>query len=100
MMSDSAFHLFVETVSLLGVAGGLSLYRRAIAQLEGRPICDEFHEAYGRKLIAAGVEVVTTRTNATIHDFVMLNALVEAAPTCAAVTQAVDFLKCALAPTP
>ena len=23
MMSDSAFHLFVETVSLLGVAGGL-----------------------------------------------------------------------------
>ena len=49
-------------------------------------------EAYGRKLIGAGVEVVTTRYNPTIHDFVMLNALAEAAPTRAAVAQAVDFL--------
>jgi hypothetical protein len=32
-------------------------------------------EAYGRKLIEAEVEIVTTRYNATIHDFVMLNAL-------------------------
>src|SRR5262245_55141472 len=55
-------------------------------------------EAYGRKLIEAGVEVVTTRYNATIHDFVMLNALAAAAPTRAAVTQAVDFLKTVLAP--
>jgi acetyl esterase len=55
-------------------------------------------EAYGRKLIKAGVEVVTTRYNATIHDFVMLNALAEAAPTRAAVTQALDFLKEVLAP--
>ena len=38
-------------------------------------------EAYGHKLIEAGVEVVTTRYNATIHDFVMLNGLAEAAPT-------------------
>jgi acetyl esterase/lipase len=37
-------------------------------------------EAYDRKLIQAGVEVVTT----TIHDFVMLNALAEAPPTRAA----------------
>src|SRR5207248_10450189 len=36
-------------------------------------------EAYGHKLIEAGVEVVTTRYNATIHDFVMLNGLAEAA---------------------
>jgi acetyl esterase len=50
-------------------------------------------EAYGRKLIGAGVEVVTTRYNGTIHDFVMLNALAQAAPTRAAVTQAVAFLK-------
>ncbi len=57
-------------------------------------------EAYGHKLIEAGVEVVTTRYNATIHDFVMLNGLAEAAPTRAAVTQAVDFLKNALAPKP
>ena len=50
-------------------------------------------EADGRKLIGAGVEVVTTRYNATIHDFVMLNALAQAVPTRAAVMQAVAFLK-------
>jgi acetyl esterase len=57
-------------------------------------------EAYGRKLIEAGVEVVTTRYNATIHDFLMPNALAEAAPTRAAVAQAVDFLQSVLAPNP
>ena len=57
-------------------------------------------EAYGRKLIEAGVQVVTTRYNVTIHDFVMLNALAEAAPTRAALNQAVDFLKGVLAPKP
>jgi acetyl esterase len=57
-------------------------------------------EAYGRKLIGAGVEVVTTRYNAAIHDFVMLNALAQAAPTRAAVAQAVDFLKSVLVPKP
>ncbi len=50
-------------------------------------------EAYGRKLIEAGVEVVATRYNGTIHDFVMLNALADAAPTRAAILQAIDFLK-------
>ena len=55
-------------------------------------------EAYGHKLIDAGVEVLTTRYNATIHDFVLLNALAEDAPTRAAVTQAVHFLKTVPAP--
>jgi acetyl esterase len=54
-------------------------------------------EAYGRRLIQAGVEVVTTRYNATIHDFVLLNALGNSAPTRAALAQAVDFLKNVLA---
>ena len=48
-------------------------------------------EADGRKLIGAEVEVVTTRYNATIHDFVMLN--VQAAPSRPAVMQAIAFLK-------
>jgi len=73
------------------------LPRALIITAENDVLRDE-GEAYGRKLIEAGVEVVTTRYNATIHDFVMLNALAEAAPTRAAVTQAVDFLKCVLAP--
>jgi acetyl esterase len=55
-------------------------------------------EAYGHKLIEAGIEVVTTRYNATIHDFVLLNALAHAAPTRAALAQAIVFLKSILAP--
>jgi acetyl esterase len=55
-------------------------------------------EAYGRKLIEVGAEAVTTRYNDTIHHFVMLSALAEAAPTRAAVSQAEDFLNSVLAP--
>jgi acetyl esterase len=73
------------------------LPRALIITAENDVLRDE-GEAYGRKLIEAGVEVVTTRYNATIHDFVMLNALAKAAPTRAAVMQAVDFLKSVLAP--
>lgn len=73
------------------------LPRALIITAENDVLRDE-GEAYGRKLIEAGVEVVTARYNGTIHDFVMLNALSEAAPTRAAVIQAVDFLKRVLAP--
>jgi len=68
------------------------LPRALIITAENDVLRDE-GEAYGRKLIEAGVEVVVARYNATIHDFVMLNALADAAPTRAAITQAVDFLK-------
>ncbi len=50
-------------------------------------------EAYGRRLIAAGVDVVTTRYNATIHDFMLLNALAESAPSRMALSQAAGFLR-------
>jgi acetyl esterase/lipase len=73
------------------------LPRALIITAENDVLRDE-GEAYGRKLIEAGVEVVAPRYNATIHDFVMLNALAEAAPTRAAVAQAIDFLKSVLAP--
>ncbi len=75
------------------------LPRALIITAENDVLRDE-GEAYGRKLIEAGVEVATTRYNATIHDFLMLNALAEAAPTRAAVAQAVDFLQSVLAPKP
>jgi acetyl esterase/lipase len=74
------------------------LPRTLIITAENDVLRDE-GEAYGRRLIEAGVEVVTTRYNATIHDFVLLNALATAAPTRAALTQAVDFLKSVLAPS-
>ena len=72
------------------------LPRALIITAENDVLRDE-GEAYGRKLIGAGVEVVTTRYNATIHDFVMLNALAHAAPARAAVNEAVYFLKSVLA---
>jgi acetyl esterase len=71
------------------------LPRALIITAENDVLRDE-GEGYGRKLIEAGVEVVTTRYNATIHDFVMLNALAQAAPTRAAVAQAVGFLNSVL----
>ncbi len=45
-------------------------------------------EAYARKLSEAGVRTTSIRFNGTIHDFVMLNALAESTPTCAAMAQA------------
>lgn len=69
-----------------------SLPRTLIITSENDVLRDE-GEAYGRKLIDAGVEVVTARYNATIHDFAMLNALAQSAPARAAVAQSVDFLK-------
>jgi acetyl esterase len=68
------------------------LPRALIISAENDILRDE-GEAYGRRLIEAGVEVVMTRYNATIHDFVMLNALAKAAPTRSAIMQAIGFLK-------
>jgi acetyl esterase len=45
-------------------------------------------EAYGQKLDAAGVEVVTLRFNGVIHDFGMLNGLAEIPQTKALILQA------------
>ncbi|OBI23470.1 esterase [Mycobacterium sp. E2327] len=50
-------------------------------------------EAYARKLTAAGVRCTSVRYNATIHDFMMLNALRETAAAKAAITQAIHVLR-------
>jgi acetyl esterase len=57
-------------------------------------------EEYGRKLMMSGAKVVTTRYIGTIHDFAMLNQLADAAPTRAAIAQAIDFLRSALSEAP
>jgi len=54
-------------------------------------------EAYARKLIEAGVRVTALRCLGIIHDFVMLNALAETPATRAAIAQANDMLRSALA---
>jgi acetyl esterase len=54
-------------------------------------------EAYARKLAAAGVRVISTRYNGTIHDFVLLNALADTPAVRGALAQAVTSLRSALA---
>lgn len=54
-------------------------------------------EAYGRKLIEAGVRTTLVRYDATIHDFMMLNPLRTSAASTAAIAQAVQTLRQAFA---
>jgi acetyl esterase len=77
--------------------------RASLDQLRGLPVAtvivaendllrDE-GEAYGRRLIEAGVPVAVTRYNGTIHDFVMLNALAGSEPARAAIAQGAARLR-------
>ncbi|MFC8683144.1 alpha/beta hydrolase [Microbacterium ureisolvens] len=50
-------------------------------------------EAYGRKLIEAGVSTTLVRYDATIHDFMMLNPLRPSAASTAAIEQAIHILR-------
>lgn len=75
----------------------------SIEQLQGLPpallIIDENDvlrdegETYGRKLAKAGVNVIATRYNGTIHDFMMLNPIAKTPAARGAIMQAVGFLR-------
>lgn len=77
--------------------------RASEAQLKGLPpalievaqfdVLRDEGEAYGRKLDAAGVEAATVRYDGTIHDFGLLNALANDAPTKAALRAMANELK-------
>jgi acetyl esterase len=79
--------------------------RATIKQLSGLPaatiivaendLLRDEGEAYGRRLIEAGVPVATTRFNGTMHDFVMLNPLAASEPARAAIAQGAARLRSA-----
>jgi len=81
--------------------------RATIGQLKGLPpalievaqfdVLRDEGEAYGRKLDAAGVDAATVRYNGTIHDFGLLNALADDAPTKAALKAMAGELRSRLA---
>jgi len=54
-------------------------------------------EAYSRKLREAGVDVTATRYEGVVHDFMMVDALRSTNAANAAIQQAIDYLKEALA---
>jgi len=68
----------------------------ALVVVDGDVLRDE-GEAYADKLTEAGVRVTSVRYNETIHDFAMLNPLASTPATRAAIRQAIDALKSALA---
>jgi acetyl esterase len=84
-----AWPLRASTEELRGLPDALIIVDDDILRSEG--------EAYAAKLIEAGVRVTSVRYNATIHDFVMLNPLANTPATRAAIQQAIDMLKAALA---
>ena len=81
--------------------------RASIEQLAGLPkalvitgeadVLRDEGEAYANKLRRAGIPVTAVRYQGIIHDFMMLNALRSTNAAEAAIGQAVDFLKNALA---
>lgn len=68
----------------------------ALIQVAESDVLRDEGEAYGRKLDAAGDEVTTVRYDGTIHDFGLLNALANDAPTKTAIKQLADELKARL----
>jgi acetyl esterase len=84
----------------------VSPLQASLDQLKGLPparvingendvLCDE-GEAYAHKLLEAGVRVTAVRYHATIHDFVMLNAITDDPAPRGAIEQASNMLKKAL----
>lgn len=68
----------------------------ALVIVDGDVLRDE-GEAYADKLMEAGARVTSVRYNETIHDFAMLNPLASTPAARAAIQQAIDALKIALA---
>ena len=65
----------------------------ALVQVAQFDVLRDEGEAYGRKLDAAGDDATTVRYDGTIHDFGLLNALADDAPTKTAIKQLANELQ-------
>jgi acetyl esterase len=66
---------------------------RTLLLVDENDVLRDEGEAYGRKLIEAGVKVTSLRYNGTIHDFMMLNAIAGTPPVRAAIGVANGYLR-------
>jgi acetyl esterase len=105
LTADSA-KFFFTAEGLTGKESDAYPLRASVDELRGLPdalivvdddILRSEGEAYADKLAQAAVRVTSVRYNGTIHDFVMLNPLANTPAVRAAVQQAIDMLKIALA---
>jgi acetyl esterase len=70
---------------------------RALVITDEADVLRDEGEAYSRKLREAGVDVTATRYEGVVHDFMMVNALRSTNGAGAAIRQAIDYVKEALA---
>jgi acetyl esterase len=68
----------------------------AMIMVSGDDVLRDEGEAYAQKLMHAGVKVACSRHNATIHDFVMINAIAGSPQVRGAIAQGVAALRAAL----
>ncbi|MFZ6648465.1 alpha/beta hydrolase [Undibacterium sp. TJN25] len=86
----------IHVSPLLATPGQLHGLPPALIITAEKDVLRDEGEAYGRKLDAAGVPVVTARYNGMIHDFGLLNVVSNVPATRAALHQAAEELKARL----
>ncbi|MQP64410.1 alpha/beta hydrolase fold domain-containing protein [Niveispirillum sp. SYP-B3756] len=108
-LTEKAMHYFLDATFPADTRNSPIAFplKADVEQLRGLPpatilvaendLLREEGEAYGRKLTQAGVSVMSTRYNGTIHDFVMLNGLANTPAAKAAIAQGAAALKAAFA---
>jgi acetyl esterase/lipase len=95
-LPDTAARAQITASPLRATPEELAGLPEAFVVVDENDVLRDEGEAYGRKLIEAGVRTTLVRYDATVHDFMMLNPLRSSAATTAAVEQAIHVLRKAL----
>ena len=95
--TDEAERAEITASPLRATTNDLAGLPRALVITGEADVLRDEGEAYATKLREAGVEVTATRYEGIIHDFVMLNALRGTNAAGAAIAQAIEYIRRALA---